>query len=162
MEKHPHSIMQIRFQDCDPMSHLNNAAYLNYFMNAREDHLLKYYGMDIYDRLKENGQSWVVAKNEILYRKPAFLMEKVKITSQVNNYSLKHIEVEMAMYNEEGKKLKALLRSVFIPFDIRKNTTIEHDIQIMDLLKSVHVSGINMNIEERLAELEGKLLVNNL
>ena len=27
----------IRFQDCDPYSHLNNGRYLDYFMNARED-----------------------------------------------------------------------------------------------------------------------------
>ena len=41
------SNMKIRFQDCDPFNHLNNAAYLNYFMNAREDHLIENYGIDI-------------------------------------------------------------------------------------------------------------------
>ncbi len=28
---------KIRFQDCDPFNHLNNAAYINYLINARED-----------------------------------------------------------------------------------------------------------------------------
>jgi len=27
----------IRFQDCDPLRHLNNAKYFDYFYNARED-----------------------------------------------------------------------------------------------------------------------------
>ena len=30
------STVKIRFQDCDPFNHLNNAAYLNYFVNARD------------------------------------------------------------------------------------------------------------------------------
>ena len=28
-----------RFSDCDPFGHLNNARYIDYFINAREDHL---------------------------------------------------------------------------------------------------------------------------
>jgi acyl-CoA thioesterase FadM len=128
-------------------------------MNAREDHLSEYYGINIYDRLKKLGQSWVVAKSEIIYRKPAFLMEKVLIKSQVINYGLKHIEVEMSMYDSKGEKLKALLRSVFIPFDIRTNQRIEHDDVLMNLLKLVHIKDITPNMEERVAALEGKLSV---
>ena len=41
------SAVKIRFQDCDPFNHLNNAAYLNYFVNAREDQISKHYGIDI-------------------------------------------------------------------------------------------------------------------
>lgn len=39
----------VRFQDCDPFNHLNNAAYLNYLVNAREDQLIEAYGINIYD-----------------------------------------------------------------------------------------------------------------
>ena len=42
------STTHIRFQDCDPFGHLNNAQYLDYFMNAREDHLLANYAFDIF------------------------------------------------------------------------------------------------------------------
>ncbi|MDA8650906.1 thioesterase, partial [Flavobacteriaceae bacterium] len=38
----------VRFQDCDPFNHLNNAAYLNYLVNAREDQLMEAYGINIY------------------------------------------------------------------------------------------------------------------
>jgi len=31
------STYQVRFQDSDPFRHLNNARYLDYFVNARED-----------------------------------------------------------------------------------------------------------------------------
>ena len=157
MEKFPSSVMQIRFQDCDPMSILNNSRYIDYFMNAREDHLATFYGLNIYDRLKENGTSWVVAKNEIIYRKPAFLMEKVLIKTQVNNYSLKHIEVEMVMFDESGQKLKALMRTVFVPINVVKNESIEHEDSIMQLLGKVRVDDVTENIEERVMELQGAL-----
>ena len=51
MKKLPNTLqstVKIRFQDCDPFNHLNNAAYLNYFVNAREDQILEQYGIDIY------------------------------------------------------------------------------------------------------------------
>ena len=31
----------IRFQDCDPLRHLNNAKYFDYYFNAREDQVPK-------------------------------------------------------------------------------------------------------------------------
>jgi len=157
MELKPKSYRIIRFQDCDPMGHLNNSRYLDYFMNAREDHLAAYYNLNIYARLKETGKSWVVAKNDIIYKDPAWLMEKVLIQTQVNNYSIKHIEVEMVMYNELESKLKALLRTVFIPFDVKTNKAVEHDQKMMTLLKEISIPDITKNIEKRVLELQGML-----
>jgi hypothetical protein len=48
----------IRFQHCDPFNHLNNAEYLNYMVNAREDQLIKFYDIDIYKMGREQGKSW--------------------------------------------------------------------------------------------------------
>lgn len=157
MEKQPISASQIRYQDCDPLGHLNNGRYIDYFMNAREDHLALHYNLHIYDRFRQTGKTWVVAKSEIIYRAPANLMEMVQIRTQVNHFSIKHIEVEMAMYDNRVKQLKALLRSVFIPFDVKTGKSTEHDPALMELLKIIHVEGITRNIEERIAELEGSL-----
>ncbi len=33
--KEPETQIVIRFQDCDPFGHLNNARYIDYFVNAR-------------------------------------------------------------------------------------------------------------------------------
>ncbi len=52
--KEPVSNVVIRFQDCDPFGHLNNARYIDYFINAREGHLVEYYNLDIYER--QNNQ----------------------------------------------------------------------------------------------------------
>ena len=46
MEKTPKSRDKIRFTDCDMFGHLNNSRYLDYLINAREDHLKDFYNFD--------------------------------------------------------------------------------------------------------------------
>jgi len=48
MNKIVKSKAKIRFQDCDPHNHLNNAQYIDYFMNAREDQLIEHFDFDIF------------------------------------------------------------------------------------------------------------------
>lgn len=154
LEKYPSSIHQIRFPDCDPYGHLNNGRYLDYFMNAREDHLKKYYGLDIFGYFHETGKGWVVGSNEIIYRRPANLMDVVKITSQVRDYSATHIEVEMLMTSEDGRVLKSLLRANFIPFDQKTGKAAPHEPELMDLLARVKVDSPKVPIRERMAIIE--------
>src|SRR6188768_1364421 len=73
----------IRFQDCDPYAHLNNGRYLDYFMNAREDQLVKEYDFNIYEYSRTTGLGWVVTQNQISYLRPALLMEEVTVESQL-------------------------------------------------------------------------------
>src|SRR4030095_9024119 len=102
--KTPASVMTIRFQDCDPFNHLNNGRYVDYFLNAREDHLLEHYDLDIYRIARATGLSWVVSTSQIAYVKPAFLMEKVRIASQLIAYGRKHVVVEMRMMDASGER----------------------------------------------------------
>ena len=44
----------IRFSDCDPFNHLNNARYIDYFINAREDQLLANINFNIYIILRQS------------------------------------------------------------------------------------------------------------
>jgi acyl-CoA thioesterase FadM len=47
MELTPKSFYTIRFGDCDLFGHLNNARYLDYFINAREEHLKERYQVQL-------------------------------------------------------------------------------------------------------------------
>lgn len=76
-EKELTSKVIIRFQDCDPFGHLDSARYIDYFINAREDHLAQYYDFDIYKRQKELNEDWVVTKHQIAYISPVFLGKKL-------------------------------------------------------------------------------------
>lgn len=136
--KEPEALYTIRFSDCDPFGHLNNASYINYFMNAREDHLAATYNMHLKDYAVK-GVGWVVAQHQISYLKPAFVAEKVHIFSRVLEFSNNHILVEMWMTDEAKKKVKAFLWSKFVHIDLKTGKKAEHDEALLSLLASIRV-----------------------
>lgn len=126
----------IRFLDCDPLGHLNNARYLDYFLNAREDHLREFYGYDMYKTAVKDKKTWVVVSNQIAYLRPAKMQEHVIIRSQIIQFSKKHGVIEMTMWNEEKTELKSLAWISVVFIDLKTGKTTEHDQEIMDLFKT--------------------------
>ncbi len=124
------SIYKIRFQDCDPFKHLNNARYIDYFLNARGDQILDSLGVDIYG---SQGFSWVVGTNQLAYFRPAILNELVLIESQVIEYSSRKLVIEMRMYNEGRSELKALLWVTSIPVDLKTMKISAHSEKLLSL-----------------------------
>ena len=120
----------IRFPDCDPFNHLNNARYIDYFINAREDHIMAHLNFNIYHFAAQNGLGWVVSKNQIVYLKPAFLMETVVIDSTILRIGERDLLVEMRMWNEKKEKLKSILWSNFVHINMKtqKPETHSHDL----------------------------------
>lgn len=161
MEKFPKSATIARFQDCDPLGHLNNAEYMNYFINAREDHLLNYYNLDVYAKIRE-GVAWVVGKHEILFKRPALLMEQLVIKSRVIGFNEKHILVEMTMFDEKESHLKAIMRSTFVPIDPSTGRSSEHNQEIMALLEGVYHPVAAATMEERAAAIKAEHAANPL
>ena len=73
----PESLVIARFSDCDPLGHLNNARYIDYFLNAREDHLVQFYNFRLFQHVQQNQAGWVVSHTEISYVRPAKAAEEV-------------------------------------------------------------------------------------
>ncbi|WP_412985379.1 acyl-CoA thioesterase [Pontimicrobium sp. IMCC45349] len=147
---------KIRFQDCDPFNHLNNAAYINYLINAREDQLIQYYDIDIYKMGKTLGKSWVVGSNQIAYLRPAFLMEEVVIDSQLINFSNSSLQVELRMWNHDKTELKAVMWSSFVHFNLIKLKTEVHTEELMQLFNAVLNPVKQTSFETRAQQLKAK------
>jgi len=139
----------IRFPDCDPFNHLNNARYIDYFINAREDQLMQYMQFNIYNYAAETGLSWVVSKNQIVYLKPAFLMETVMIDSTILALREKDILVEMKMWNEKKDKLKSILWSNFVHINLKTQKTETHSTALMEMFKPLENTPGTINFDER-------------
>ncbi|MFC5044722.1 acyl-CoA thioesterase [Aquimarina hainanensis] len=150
------SFARIRFQDCDPFNHLNNASYLNYMINAREDQVAEHYQIDIFEMAKNQGVSWVVGSNQIAYLKPAFTMEKVCIESQLINFDKNMLQVEIRMLNEDKTELKAVLWSTFIHFNLLKQKKWNHNEQLLSLFESVKSPVEAKSFDERILEIKSK------
>lgn len=145
----------IRFQDCDPFGHLNNSKFLDYFINAREDHLLTFYDFDPYTYTKETGHAWVVGGHQIAYFSPANMMEKVLVSSILLEWNKADILVELSMWNEQKTQLKALIWTRFIHVNLKEMKKAEHGEWLTTkfaLEENRHLSGLNF--EGRITELK--------
>jgi YbgC/YbaW family acyl-CoA thioester hydrolase len=137
------SFYTIRFSDCDPFGHLNNARYIDYLLNAREDHLKEFHQLDL-DSFYKQGIGWVVSGHEIFYIRPANYNERVCIQSDLIEFSDNHVLVELRMMDETGNTLKAIMWSRFTCVNIRTGKKGTHTPEFMELLKDVVVTDVNV------------------
>ena len=160
MKKILESKTKVRFQDCDPFNHLNNAKYLDYFINQREDQVELEYDLNIFKHLKQTGKCWVVGSNQIVYLKPAFLMEEIIIETKLIHFDEKSIRVEMKMYNNDKTQLKALLWIRFIYFDAKSQKSTSHPEELLNLFESVIVPQTAKTFEEKCLQIMTKKKAN--
>ena len=119
MEKEISSVVKVRFSDCDPIGHLNNVKYIEYMMNAREDHVESFYGFTYEDYIKETGCTWIALQNEIAYLKEIRANKKVLITSKTIDITDRLSKVEILMKSEDDKIIHSVLWLTVIYFNMR-------------------------------------------
>ncbi len=154
MEKVFYSDATIRFSDCDPLGHLNNMRYLDYFLNAREDHLKEFANFDIYAHSKATGQIWVMFQNKITYLQPVFYTNVVHITSQVIKVTDKSIHVEMQMKDKKSGELKAVLWMIAVYIDIRANKSVKHPPEVSRMLDELYLPVKQPTFDDRVKYLQ--------
>jgi acyl-CoA thioester hydrolase len=137
LEKLVESKVKIRFPDCDPFNHLNNSKYIDYIINAREDHLLSYYDFDIHKLAQETGISWLVAQNQIAYLAPVKLMEIVTIQTHLIYCDDRSLLMEGLMWSEAKTIVKAVLWCKFVHFDLRSKKSHIHSQEHMKFFKQI-------------------------
>ena len=145
----------VRFQDCDPFGHLNNARYVDYFMNARTDQLQEYYDFKIFAVGQEIGSNWVVSKTEIAFLLPAMLMETVRIQTRLIWATQRKLVVEGIMFDESGQQMKSVAWVEFTFVSLANGRPASHTEELMELFQAVQVNDIyeNSTFDERIAQL---------
>lgn len=74
------SLVKVRFNECDPMGHLNNAMYLTYLEQVAFD-AVAVEGFDRFSLTETYGSLFVVRKHEITYHQPALENDWLLISS---------------------------------------------------------------------------------
>jgi len=133
----------IRFQDCDPLMHLNNSKYFEYFFNAREDQVSKIYGFSYEAMYRELRTSWVVYQHQIAYVRPALISEWVRITSRVIYYNEDTMVTEYFMTNDLRTELKTMLWTTSKHISIGTGKRVPHPPEVMDYLKATCVHDLD-------------------
>ena len=146
----------IRFQDCDPLKHLNNAKYFDYFFNAREDQVPKLYGLHPMDFYNAYNAGWVIYNHNISYLRSALVGEWVTIITRLVHYDNHTIVNEYVMLDEAGKQLKTVLWSTMKYIDFATGRKVTHHDGVLDFLKSILYPSIDyykVNFEQRVKDL---------
>lgn len=142
MEKNPKSKDKIRFTDCDMFGHLNNSRYLDYLINAREDHLKEFYNFD-FNQYFKNNLGWVISNHEILYIKPAIYNEIVTIQSTLLNLNIEQLHIETIMMSEDENQIKAIMRSKLVPINLNNGKKTQHNSEFMEWAKRIENTEID-------------------
>ena len=119
MEKEISTTTKVRFVDCDPLGHLNNVRYLDYMLNAREDHVEQFYGFTYEEYTKKTGCTWVTIQNEIAYLKEVRYNIHVKISSKTIEITDRTAKVELLMKSLDDKTIYAVFWLSVIYFDMK-------------------------------------------
>ncbi|SNS15025.1 acyl-CoA thioester hydrolase [Belliella buryatensis] len=157
--KETESRVVIRFQDCDPLQHLNNAKYFDYFFNAREDQVPKLYGVEMIDFIQKYKAAWVVYNHNISYVRPAKVGEWVRIRSRILWHNHNTVVVEYYMTDDTQKELKTLLWTTMRYVTVKEGKSTDHSGAVLEFLKatSENFDIANLSISERVKQLKIRL-----
>lgn len=149
----------IRFQDCDPLAHLNNAKYFDYFFNAREDQILKQMGLKSAYFLIDFPVDWVVYNHQIAYIRPANLSEWVRIRTAMIYFDSNTVVEEYQMWDEAKTHLKTLLWTVSKCID-KQGKKAEHPVEIMKFLSKIQLQEFDyqaVSFQERIRQIKASI-----
>ncbi len=104
--------LEVRFRDCDPMGHVNNAVYLSYLEAARFAWWRSVFGAS---GLQDHG--FIVARVEIDYRKPALPGDRLTIRLRVEAMGRSSFTVVYEIANARTREILAEARSVQVAYD---------------------------------------------
>lgn len=128
---------RIQYHDCDPFNHLNNSRYIDYLMGTRTEQLLNHYGFNTAELAQQQNIGWVTALTQISYFYPASWMEIVTIETRLIQYSEGSVLFEAIMWDENKSKLKAVMWSKLVHFDIKEQRSKKHSEELMQLFQQV-------------------------
>ena len=152
----------IRFPDCDPFNHLNNARYIDYFFNAREHQLSEAYNFSLAE-WGAKGKGWFVTQNQVAYLKPANYSETVIIVSRLLEFTDYELRLEMIMWDRKKVNIKSLMWSSFSHIDLVEGKRIEHNEELKSIFTAALYNEENaekQNFDGRVEQLKTMKAVN--
>lgn len=157
--KETESRVLIRFQDCDPLRHLNNAKYFDYFFNAREDQVPKLYGVEMMDFIRKYQAAWVIYNHNISYVKPAQVGEWVRIKSRILWHNHNTVVLEYYMTDDSETQLKTLLWTTMRYVTLAEGKSTDHQGAVNEFLiaTSMKQDIAGIDIKDRVKSLSQEL-----
>jgi acyl-CoA thioester hydrolase len=103
--------LEVRFRDCDPLGHVNNAAYLTYLEQARFalwQHLTHATGIP---------RSFILARAECDYRAPATMGDRLIVRVGIASVGRSSFTLAYEVLNARTRQLIATAKTVQVMYD---------------------------------------------
>ena len=101
--------IQIRFNDIDPMGHVNNAIMQEYFDIGR----LYYLNLMFDKKIEHNGLTLFIASIQTDFLSPIQLEDSIKVQTKVYELGNKSLKMVQRLISEKGN-IKAFSKSVMV------------------------------------------------
>ena len=122
--------LDVRFRDCDPMGHVNNAVHLTYLEQSRLAHWRSLWGFGT-PQLPPGRPGVILARVECDYKRPATYGETLEIRLTIGELGRSSFRYEYEIVDDKGRTVLtaktvqvmydyAAGKPVPIPDDIRK------------------------------------------
>ncbi len=111
--------LQVRFRDCDPLGHVNNAVYLTYLEQARF-HLWKAQLGFVAKSAADTGPrgvGFIMARMEIDFRAQAKYGDELDVTLSLDGFGRTSFTYSYEIINAATGQVVSTARSVLVRFD---------------------------------------------
>ncbi len=107
--------VQVRFRDCDPLGHVNNAVYLTYLEQTRFSHWRALWGFGS-PQLPPGMPGVILARVECDYRRPATYGQTLEVRMTVTSLGRTSFHYEYEIVDEQGNTVLAA-KTVQVMYD---------------------------------------------
>ncbi len=111
--------LEVRFRDCDPMGHVNNAVYATYLEVGRQAYWRRFTDPRDYRQVP-----FVVVRIEIDFRSPAIVGEALRVALRASWIGRRSFGLEYRITERKSGRLVAEARSVQAAFDYARSAVI--------------------------------------
>ena len=94
--------LDVRFRDCDPLGHVNNAVYLTYLEQTRFMHWRSLWGFGT-PQVPAGMPGVILARVECDYRRPATYGESLEIRLTVGELGRSSFKYEYEIVDDQGR-----------------------------------------------------------
>ena len=125
--------LEVRFRDCDPMGHTNNAVYLTYLEQARFSHWRSLWGFGT-PQLPPGLPGVILARVECDYKRPTKYGDTLEIRLTVAEIGRTSFRYEYEIVDEEGK-IVVTAKTVQVMYDYATGKPVPIPDEIRTLLQ---------------------------
>lgn len=109
----------VRWNDCDPMGHANNAVYFTYFEQARVVLFREFFGIKKGKPVLAEHFPFIIAEISCKFLKPVYVDERLIVEARVTNVKNSSFVVEYDMTDKLNGEKTATGSSVLVWYDYK-------------------------------------------